>query len=130
MNAVLIEVQCNLGNDEQNWKGIHDISLEIGYPGIEGQTLWKNIGWLQQKAVPAAGTSAHSLWSRAMSEHVLMFDFHPFLLPNHENPEKSYCLRRIITREDGRRTTSKTITVKEGNYSDDFFTCTPHYPNP
>lgn len=130
MNAVLIEVQCTLGNDAQQWSGIRSIALEIGYPGLKGQTLWKNIGWLRERTAPATSTSAHSMWDRAMPEHILVFDFHPFMLPGHAEPEKSYCIRRIITHEDGRRKVSRPITVREGKYSDAFFSCTPTYPEP
>jgi hypothetical protein len=128
MDALLIEIRCNLSADDHHWKNIRSISLEIGYPGLRGQTLWKQTGWLQGRVLSAGSSSAHALWNRQTTGQTVVFDFHPLMLPENTEPEKSYCFRRSVMYEDGRLRTSKPIVVEEGVYTDQFFSCIPQYP--
>jgi hypothetical protein len=128
MDPFLIEVRCNLSPDDPQWDRIESLKLEVGYPGLGGKIIWKGIGWLEEQTNPIGRSFAHALWKPKMAAHVLVFDFLPVFIGNTNETEKYYRIRESITTTDGRHKTSKTGPVR-GQYSDDFFTLHPRYPN-
>ncbi len=128
MEPLLIEVSCNLSQDDPKWEQISSLTLEIGYRGLNGKTIWKQIGWLREQLLPVGRTFAHALWKPEMSEHVLVFDFLPVPQPGSIEPEQTYRLRKRINRPDGQSRTARSGVLK-GDYSDEHFTLHPVYPN-
>ncbi|MBL7828883.1 MAG: hypothetical protein JNJ57_19770 [Saprospiraceae bacterium] len=127
MDPFLIEVRCNLPQDAPEWQQIESLTLEIGYPGIGGKTIWKSIGWLQDKTIPIGRSFAHALWKPNLAAQVLVFDFLPMFIGGTNETEKRYRVRELISTTDGRRKTAKTGLLR-GVYSDEFFTLQPQYP--
>jgi hypothetical protein len=127
MNPVIFEVRCNLTPESPLWKEINSLALEIGYPGRGGQILWKHIGWLRDQLLPAGKSVAHALWNQATAGLVLIFDFLPVTLPDSNEPDKTYRIRKKIEVASGRSRTlqSKILT---GEYKDEHFTLSPKYP--
>ncbi|MFN0215339.1 MAG: hypothetical protein ACKVT2_13870 [Saprospiraceae bacterium] len=129
MEPLLIEVSCNLNQNDPKWEQISSISLEIGYRGLNGKTIWKHIGWLRDRLLPTGRTFAHALWKPAMSDHVLVFDFLPVPQSGSLVPEQTYRLRKRIIDPNGLSRTARTGLLK-GDYTDEHFTLHPMYPNP
>ena len=127
MEPVIIEVSCNLSNENPLWKEIDVISLEVGYPGRNGRTLWKQIGWLRDQVVPFGKTFAHALWNQRKNEHIMVFDFLPVIEPKKQETERAYFIKKCITTPDGRTRTSKSRLVR-GDFSDDHFSLKADYP--
>lgn len=127
MEPLLIEVCCNLNQNDPNWKGISSISLEIGYKGLHGKTIWKHIGWLREQIAPSGKTFAHALWKPAMTGHTLVFDFLPVPPVGNKCPELNYRLKKRIIRLDGQTKTARTGLLR-GDYQDEHFTLHPVYP--
>jgi hypothetical protein len=127
MEPLLIEVSCNLRPDDPKWEQISSLSLEVGYRGLNGKTIWKHIGWLREQLLPTGRTFVHALWKPAMADHVLVFDFLPVPFPGSPDPEQTYRLRKRITHPDGQSQTAKTGPLR-GDYCDEHFTLHPVYP--
>jgi hypothetical protein len=127
MEPLLIEVSCNLSPNDPKWEQISSLSLEVGYRGLNGKTIWKHIGWLREQMLPAGRTFAHALWKPSMAEHVLVFDFLPVPHPGSPDPEQNYRLRKKIIDADGQSRTARTGHLK-GDYTDEHFTLHPVYP--
>lgn len=127
MNPVIFEVRCNLTPESPQWKDINSLALEIGYPGRGGQILWKQIGWLRDQLLPAGKGIAHALWSQATAGLVLIFDFLPVTLPDSNEPDKTYRIRKKIETANGRSRTSQS-KILTGEYKDEHFTLLPQYP--
>lgn len=127
MDPILIEVSCNLQPSDPKWQQISSLSLEIGYKGLNGKTIWKQIGWLREKLLPAGKNFAHALWRPAMTDHVLVFDFLPVRVPGSHQAEQGYRLRKKITTQEGKSQTSRTGLIS-GDYADEHFTLHPMYP--
>lgn len=127
MEPLLIEVSCNLSHNDPKWEQISSLSLEVGYRGLNGKTIWKHIGWLREKLLPVGRTFAHALWKPAMTDHVLVFDFLPVPHPGSPEPEQTYRLRKRIIGPDGQSRTARTGLLK-GDYADEHFTLHPVYP--
>lgn len=127
MEPLLIEVSCNLGKNDPKWEGISSLSMEVGYRGLNGKTIWKHIGWLRERLIPTGRTFAHALWKPAMTDHVLVFDFLPVPHPGSTEAEQTYKLRKRITSPDGQSKTARTGLLK-GDYTDEHFTLHPVYP--
>lgn len=129
MKPVHFEAHCALKENDPLWSTIRNISIEIGYPGIGGKTLWKQIGWLQTGAGVFHRTIAHALWDRALAAQVLFFDFQPVQAAPDGEVEKSYRLRKTITRADGHTLPSREVFIKEGQYTDEHFVLQVYYPS-
>lgn len=127
MTPLVIEVRCNLTPESPLWKDINSLTIEIGYPGRGGQTLWKKIGWLRDQLLPAGKSIAHALWNQTSSGLVLIFDFLPVMLPNSAGLDKTYRIRKQVKAANGRSRTSKS-GVLQGEYKDEHFTLLPKYP--
>lgn len=127
MEPLLIEVSCNLRPNDPKWEQISSIALEIGYRGINGKTIWKHIGWLRDRIVPAGRTFAHALWKPSLTDHVLVFDFLPVQTPGSQEAEQTYKLRKRIISPEGQSKTARTGRIK-GDYIDEHFTLHPVYP--
>ena len=127
MDPFLIEVRCNLSPEDPQWDTIDSLKLEVGYPGLGGKTIWKSIGWLQEKTSPIGRSFAHALWKPKLAAQVLVFDFLPVFIGSTNETQKNYRIRESITTTDGHHKTSKTGPVR-GQYTDEFFTLKPHYP--
>lgn len=127
MDPFLIEVRCNLSPDDPQWEQIESLQLEVGYPGLGGKTIWKSIGWLQEKTIPVGRSFVHALWKPKMATQVMVFDFLPVFIGNTNETNKHYRIRESITTADGRQRTSRTGPLR-GNYADEYFTLYPHYP--
>ena len=112
MEPVLIEASCKLRPEDPKWKDISSVSLEIGYPGRSGQTLWKHIGWLNDQSAPAGRAFAHALWNQELTHHVLLFDFLPVFEPKNNELEQTYRIRKNITRNDGRLLSTKSRILR------------------
>jgi hypothetical protein len=128
MKPVHFEAHCALRENDPLWNTIRNISIEIGYPGIAGKTLWKQIGWLQTGAGAFNRTIVHALWDRALATQILFFDFLAVQTPETGEVEKSYRLRKTITRSDGHVLPSREILIQEGQYADEHFVLEVHYP--
>lgn len=129
MEPVLIEVSCNLRQNDAKWEHISSLSLEVGYRGLNGKTIWKHIGWLSDKLLPSGRTFAHALWKPAMADHTLVFDFLPVSHPGSQEAEQTYKLRKRIIDADGQSRTARSGLIK-GDYADEHFTLHPIYPIP
>ena len=127
MAPLEIEVHCNLTPESPQWNNIDALTLEVGYPGRRGQTLWKKIGWLRDQLLPAGRNIAHALWSRTSAGLVLRFDFLPVMLPGRVELIKSYRIRKKVKTAAGRSRTSQSGML-EGTYKDEHFTLLPVYP--
>jgi hypothetical protein len=127
MTPLIIEVRCNLSAESPLWKDINFLTLEVGYPGRDGQTLWKKIGWLRNQLLPAGKGIAHALWNQTSTGLVLMFDFLPVMLPDNANFDKNYRIRKKMQTASGRSRTSHS-GVLQGEYRDEHFTLSPLYP--
>ena len=127
MDPFLIEVSCNIGPDDPQWQQIESIRLEIGYPGLGGKTIWKSIGWIQEKAMPVKRSFSHALWKPQMAMQVMLFDFLPAFIGDTNETHKDYRLKASITTTDGRQKTSRTGPLR-GAYTDEYFTLQPQYP--
>jgi hypothetical protein len=127
MDPFLIEARCNLTPDDPKWAEIETLKLEVGYPGLGGKTIWKGIGWLQEKTIPIGRSFAHALWKPRMADHVMVFDFMPVLIGNTRETEKKYRIRASITTSDGKLKTARTGPLR-GAYADEYFTLQPQYP--
>lgn len=127
MDPFLIEARCNLSPDDPQWEQIESIQLEVGYPGLGGKTIWKSIGWLQEKTSPIGRSFAHALWKPKMTAHAIVFDFLPVFIGTTNETEKNYRIKASVITVDGRQKTSKSGPVR-GQYIDDFFTLHPRYP--
>lgn len=129
MEPLLIEVSCNLPPDDPRWEHISSLSLELGYRGLNGKTIWKHIGWLREQLLPSGRSFAHALWKSTMADHVLVFDFLPVPYPGSAKPEQNYRLRKRITTPDGQQKTVRSGLLI-GDYSDEHFSLHPVYPQP
>lgn len=129
MDPVLIEVRCLLNEAATEWEYISNISLQIGYPGRGGNTLWKHIGWLRDRLLPIGNAFAQAEWSKEMVDHVLVFDFLPVVPPNQFEPERSYRIRKNITDANG-RTRRRRSGILEGDFSDEHIRLHAIYPEP
>lgn len=129
MNPLIIEVRCNLSPDNPRWNEIHSMRLEVGYPGRNGEIVWKHIAWLNDQLLPSGKSIAHAIWDRATAGLVLVFDFLTVLRSESAEPEKTYCIRKHITGVDGHARTTKSRLL-QGNYKDEHFSLIPRYPNP
>ncbi|MCC6461698.1 MAG: hypothetical protein IT260_14585 [Saprospiraceae bacterium] len=129
MDPVLIEVRCLLNEAATEWEYISNISLQIGYPGRGGNTLWKHIGWLRDRLLPSGNAFAQAEWSKEMVNHVLVFDFLPVVPPNQFEAERSYRIRKNVTDANG-RTRRRRSGILEGDYSDEHITLHAIYPEP
>lgn len=127
MTPITFEVRCNLTPESPLWKDINTLTLEIGYPGRGGRMLWKHIGWLRDQLLPAGKGIAHALWNQTGAGLVLIFDFLPVLLPHSAEPDKTYRFRKSIKAANGRSRTQKSRLL-QGEYQDEHFTLSPHYP--
>jgi len=127
MEPLLIEVSCNLSQNDPKWEEISSLSLEVGYRGLNGKTIWKHIGWLREQLVPTGRNFAHALWKPAMTDHVLVFDFLPVPHLGSPEPEQSYRLRKRIVGPDGKSRTARSGLLK-GDFTDEHFTLHPVYP--
>ncbi len=128
MEPVLIEVRCNLNQNDPKWEQISSLSLEVGYRGLNGKIIWKHIGWLREQLLPSGRTFAHALWKPAMTDHILVFDFLPVPRPGSPNPEQTYRCRKKIVTAEGQSKTTRTGLLK-GDYADEHFTLHPVYPS-
>jgi hypothetical protein len=127
MTPLTIEVHCNLSPESPQWEDIDALTLEVGYPGRRGQTLWKKIGWLRSQLLPAGRNIAHALWNRTTTGLILTFDFLPVMLPGRVGMDKNYRIRKKITIAGGRSRTLQSGML-EGTYKDEHFTLLPVYP--
>jgi hypothetical protein len=127
LEPIIIEVRCNLQENDPRWNDIDTLSLEIGYPSREGRTLWKRIGWLRDQLMPIGKTFSPALWNRVRNRHTLVFDFLPVPQKSSLEPERKYFLRKHITTTDGKSRVSRQ-SHHQGDFSDDFFTIEPQYP--
>jgi hypothetical protein len=127
MNAVLIEVRCRLTKDDPEWNNITSMLVETGYPGKSGSIIWKHIGWLYHEEDPATKTFHHAIWNKNLSHQILVFDFVPLYLTKNHEPEKTYRLRTIITRPDGKSQKIQSGLL-HGAYQDQYIDVLPHYP--
>ncbi len=127
MDPVLIEVHCTLGQEDPQWTSISTLTLEIGYPGRNGQTLWKHIGWLQNHISATGHDFAQAFWNRTVSSRVLVFDFRPVLRAKTSKIEIAYKLRKTLHGPHGRQRTSTHLL--RGNYQDEHFTLVTTYPD-
>jgi len=127
MTPFIIEVRCNLTPESPQWKDINTLTLEIGYPGRGGQTLWKRIGWLRDHLMPAGKSIAHALWNQTSAGLVLIFDFLPVMRTDSTGLDKTYLVRKKIRTVKGRSRSTQT-EVLQGDYKDEHFTLMPNYP--
>ncbi len=127
MRTLSIQVRCLLQAGDARWDTMESLTLEIGYPGRNGQTLWKHIGWLQEQHSSLAKSFTHALWSRETVENALVFDFLPVSAAPSGLVEKAYYYRTHTTGIDGRVHSTKAKLV-EGPHTDLFFSFMPHYP--
>jgi len=127
MEPLLIEVQCLLAPGDYRWEQIESVTLEVGYPGLSGQTLWKHIAWVQKPATGFVRSFAHAIWARQTAESVLVFEFMPLIPAETGKLEKKYSYRIHQVEIDGHLSRSK-IQVADGVHRDDLFLFTPRYP--
>ena len=127
MDPFLIEARCNLRPNDPQWELIESIKLEIGYPGLKGRTIWKSIGWLQEKGIPISRLFSHALWKSTQAANVIVFDFLPVFVGNTQETNKKYRIRKLITTSDGNQYIDKTDPLT-GMYTDEYFTLKPRYP--
>jgi len=119
MDPLLIEVHCTLGQDSPQWESVSTMTIEIGYPGRNGQTLWKHIGWLKDRFSITGRDFVQALWNSTVSDRVLVFDFLPVLKSNTQKTETAYRIRKTLLSPNGRHQTS--TRVHRGNYQDEHF---------
>lgn len=127
MKTLTIKVHCLVHAEDARWDTMESVTLEIGYPGLNGQTLWKHIGWLKEPQHTLAKSFAHALWSRQTVENTLVFDFLPVRLSDSGFVEESYCYRTHTTGIDGKIQATK-IQIVKGPHTDLFFSFLPQYP--
>lgn len=127
MGTLTIEVHCLLQADDARWESMESLTLEIGYPGLNGQTHWKHIGWVQEPANSLPKSFAHALWSQQSAEHTIVFDFLPVLLPHTGALEKTYCYRTHALGTNGKLHSTKMKIVR-GPHTNLFFSFMPCYP--
>jgi hypothetical protein len=127
MYAVTIEVRCRLQKDDPEWNNIARISIEAGYPGRSGKTIWKHIGWLHDPTTPLGKSFIHAIWNPQLTEQVIIFEFMPVYLTNAEKPEHTYRIRKTITTTDGKQKQINSRLLR-GNYQDEYFLITPLFP--
>ena len=128
MDPLLIEVHCILGQDSPQWESVSTMTIEIGYPGRNGQTLWKHIGWLKDRLSITGRDFVQALWNHNVTDRVLVFDFLPVLKTNTQKTETAYRIRKTILSPNGRHQTS--TRVLRGNYQDEHFNLVIKYPEP
>lgn len=126
MNPLLIEVRCTLGQDDPQWASIATLTLEIGYPGRNGQTLWKHIGWLPNQIATTGRDFAQAFWNHTVADRILVFDFLPVTGVKTQKTETAYRIRKSIMAADGRQRTSSRLL--RGDYQDEHFTVLASYP--
>ena len=124
MGTLSIEVHCLLKADDVRWETMESLTLEIGYPGLNGQTHWKHIGWVQEPQNSSAKSFTHALWSRQTAGQTIVIDFLP---PPTGALEKTYCYRTHTMGIDG-KTQSTKVKIVEGFHTDLFFSFKPCYP--
>jgi hypothetical protein len=127
MYAVMIEVRCRLQQDNPGWNNISRISLEAGYPGRSGKTIWKHIGWQQDPSASIGKSFIHAIWNPQLTEQIIVFEFMPVYLTNPDKPEQTYRIRETITNTDGKQKRINSRLLR-GNYQDEYFNITPQYP--
>ena len=127
MDPLLIEVHCTLGKEDPKWTSVTTMTIEIGYPGRNGQTLWKHIGWLKDRASTTGRDFVQALWESSISDRVLIFDFLPVLRTNSQKTETAYRLRKTLLSDNGRQQSSTRLL--RGNYQDEHFNLVITYPD-
>lgn len=127
MSTLTIEVHCLLPPDDARWDRMESMTLEIGYPGLNGQTHWKHIGWVQEPHPGLTKSFSHALWSQNAANRTIVFDFPQVFNPGSGAPEKSYCYRAHLMGTDGKMQTTK-MKIVEGIHANLFFSFKPHYP--
>ncbi|MEO6037724.1 MAG: hypothetical protein ABIQ93_04865 [Saprospiraceae bacterium] len=125
MDPLLIEVHCTLGQSDPQWESITTLPLEIGYPGRNGQTLWKHIGWLKNHISTTGRDFVQALWNHDVTDRVLVFDFLPVLRTGNQKTETAYRLRKTLLTANGRQQTSTRLL--RGNYQDEHFTLVTNF---
>jgi hypothetical protein len=128
MDTLLIEVHCTLGQDSPQWESVSTMTIEIGYPGRNGQTLWKHIGWLKDRLSITGRDFVQALWNSSVTDRVLVFDFLPVLRTNTQKTVTEYRIRKTLLTANGRQQTS--TRVLHGNYQDEHFTLVTSFPDP
>ncbi len=129
MEPLTIEVRCLLNPNDLRWNNIETITLEIGYPGLSGQILWKHIAWIQEPSAGFVRTFAHAIWARQTADSVLVFEFMPVLPAETGRLEKKYCYRVHQLEPDGYLRRSP-VQSADGAHQNDLFLFTPCYPAP
>lgn len=127
METLTIEVHCLLPSDDAHWDTMETLTLEVGYPGLNGQTHWKHIGWVPEKQPGLTKSFCHAQWNQHAANHTIVFDFPPRIDPQSGAPEKSYCYRTRLMGTDGKIQTTK-MKIVEGFHTNLFFSFKPHYP--
>lgn len=127
METLTIEVHCLLPSDDARWDTMETLTIEVGYPGLNGQTHWKHIGWAPEKQPGLTKSFCHAQWSQHAANHAIVFDFPPRIDPQSGAPEKSYCYRTRLMGTDGKIQTTK-MKIVEGFHTNLFFSFKPHYP--
>ncbi len=126
MNPLLIEVHCTLGKGDPKWTSVTSMTIEIGYPGRNGLTLWKHIGWLKDRASMTGRDFVQALWNSSITDRVLVFDFLPVLRTKSQKTETAYRIRKTLVSDNGRQQSSTRLL--RGNYQDEHFNLVITYP--
>lgn len=127
MGTLTIEVHCLLPPDDARWDSLECLTLEIGYPGLNGRTHWKHIGRVQETLPGLTKSFCHALWSQNAANHTIIFDFPQQFSPQSGVPVKSYCYRTRLMGMDGKMRTTK-MKIVEGLHTNLFFSFKPCYP--